>query len=407
MTALEALPARRIVGAIADAAQRWSDADFPPRVRVLDAIIARTGYSMPVVEYALDRLFESISDEALLAVIADELGCLESLDGFVERSGRPRARAFPVGRVAIISSRTTIGVAIVPAVFALCAKNDVVVKDREDRLVAAFFESLGQEDAAFARAARAQAWNGADATTTLDDFETVVAFGSDETLAEIRRRCAPDARFVGFGSKGSAGYVAREALADAAHATSIARAAARDLILYDTQGCLSLHVLFVERGGALTPEQFGALLAAAVERANVEFPLGARDDHASARLGSARAMAAFRAAAGDGTAFSDDAGTYLLALDPPRAQAPFFSPRALTMHAVDHPGEAAAYLAAHGIALEALAADGTREDIVNMAAAAGAARIARFGDLQAPLLTANHGGRVRIGDFVEWITDET
>ena len=75
---------------------------------------------------------------------------------FALRPGRPRARAIAAGSVCVVSSRTTIGVAIVPAVFALCAKCDVLVKDREDGLVRAFFSTLAEERAEFAEAARAQ-----------------------------------------------------------------------------------------------------------------------------------------------------------------------------------------------------------------------------------------------------------
>jgi hypothetical protein len=66
-TALRALPARTIVRAIADAAERWTDADFPPRVRATAAIEERLGYTTPVVDYALDRLFRGITSDALTA----------------------------------------------------------------------------------------------------------------------------------------------------------------------------------------------------------------------------------------------------------------------------------------------------------------------------------------------------
>jgi hypothetical protein len=59
--ALRALPARTIVHALADAAERWSDADFPLRVRASAAIGARLGYTLPVIDYALDRLFGGIT----------------------------------------------------------------------------------------------------------------------------------------------------------------------------------------------------------------------------------------------------------------------------------------------------------------------------------------------------------
>jgi hypothetical protein len=395
------------VRAVADAARRWSDGDFPPRVRLVERIVERTGYTAPVAEFALDQIFFSLTESALEAAIASELGSLGVLDGFAERPGRPRAFARPIGSVCVISSRTTIGVAIVPAIFALCAKCSVLVKDREDGLVRAFFATLAREVDEISAAASAQAWEGARNATGLEGFAAVVAFGNDATLAHIRAQCDPFATFIGYGSKASAGYVAREALARETDAKRIADGAARDLVLYDTEGCLSLHALFVERGGEVDPQQFGRLLAAAVERVAVEFPPGARDARASAQVAHARDLAAFRAAGGTGTVFSDARASYLAVLDPPAHEPPAFLPRALGMHSVDGPDEARGYLERHGISLEALALAGARADIVNIALEMGVHRITAFGELQRPPLAGNHGGRPRIAEFVRWVTDET
>lgn len=399
-------PVRSIVAAVADAAGRWSDADFPPRVRVLDAIVARTGYSLPVVEYALDRLFLSLDRERLEAVIEDELGSLDVLDTFVERKGRPRARALGIGPVCVVSSRTTIGVALVPAIFALCAKCDVMVKDREDSLIAAFFSTLAQELDEFRTAARAQAWEGSDPQRALDAFACVVAFGSDETLAAIAGGLPHSTRFIGYGAKASAGYVALEALASQRAARDLAERAARDLTLYDTEGCLSLHALFVERGGTISPEEFAALLARAVERACVEFPPG-EVPSGSFRVAATRDMAAFRAAIGRGSVYADAAGTYCITLDPPVNEPPAFAPRTLGVHGVDSPEEALAYVREHRLALEAIAVASPRPDVVAAVRESGAARIAAFGEMQSPQLGDFHGGRPRIAEFVRWISDET
>jgi hypothetical protein len=405
MNALRAVPARAIIRAVADAATRWADADFPPRVRLLQYIVDRTGYTTPVVEHALDQLFGSLTVDALEATIAAELGSLDVLDEFAPRAGRPRARALAAGSVCVISSRTTIGVAIVPAVFALCAKCDVMVKDREDGLVRAFFSTLAEERDEFAEAARAQAWEGESDIDKIGAFDVVVAFGNDSTLVRIAT-ATQGAQFIGFGSRASIGYVAREELRDLGHVQAIAAGAARDLVLYETEGCLSLHALFVERGGLIDPAQFTKIVAQEVERASVEFPPGLRDARASARIASARNLAAFRAAAGSGSVFSDARGSYLAVLDPPVSEPPAFLPRALAVHAIDDPGEAIAYLSQHNVPVEAVAIAGERDDLCRFAIEIGAHRIARFGDLQRPPIGGNHGGRARIADFVTWITDE-
>lgn len=407
MSALARVPARRIVRAVADAAERWSDADFPPRVRLLDAIVERVGYTLPVVEYALDQLFHSLRADALEATIAYELGSIDALDGFVERPGRPRGRARPVGSVCVVSSRTTIGVAIVPAVFALCAKCDVLVKDREDGLVRSFFHSLRDELDEMIEAARAQHWQGESDSVDLASFDCVVAFGSDATLARIAEGIAMRSQFVGFGARASVGYIGRDALRDETAAREIAQGAARDLVLYETEGCLSLHALFVEREAPITPQQFSAILASAVERAAVEFPPGIRDARASARIATARNLAAFRSAGGSGSVFSDEHASYLAVLDPPANEPPAFLPRALAIHTVSTPADALGYLRRHGVPVEAIAIAGNRPDIEAAVVEMGANRIARFGDLQRPPITGNHGGRPRIAEFVRWTTCET
>jgi acyl-CoA reductase-like NAD-dependent aldehyde dehydrogenase len=404
VTHLESVPARKIVRAIASAAERWSDGDFPPRVRILDRIAGRTGYSLPVVEYALDRLFFSAAERDLEAAIQSELGCLDALDGFVSRKGRPDACAAPLGSVCIISSRTTIGVALAPAIFALCAKCDVMVKDREDSLASAFFETLTEELDEFKTAARAMIWNSGDeGAPDLKRFDAVVAFGSDRTLTTISQSIAPGARFIGYGSRASAGYVDRESLNTVARVKEIASGAARDLVLYESEGCLSLHVLFVERGGEISPERFCQLLAAAVERANIEFPLARMDADVLAQIAHQRDLAAFRAASGNGAVFANADAQYALVLDPPRNEPPHFLPRTLGIISVGDPAQALAYLREHKLPLEGFAVSSERPDVVQLALEAGAVRLTRFGELQHPPLAGDHGGRPRIAEFVKWI----
>lgn len=404
MTALAEIPVRKIIRAIADAAERWSDADFPPRVRVTDRIVQRTGYSVPVVEYALDRLFFSITRLELEATIASELGGVEALDGFAPRANRPDAWAAPAGNVCVISSRTTIGVAIVPAIFALCAKNDVLVKDREDALVHAFFETLAQEMDVFADAARAGIWASSDESAPeLETFDVVAAFGADQTLSAIRSALHPGARFIGYGSRASAGYVTRDALAGRDSMTDLCRGAARDLVLYETEGCLSLHTLFVERGGAHSLEEFGRALSACVEAATVEFPVGERHAADVAAIAQQRNLAAFRAAAGHGAVFAGEKADYALIVEQPPSQPPFFLPRTLGLIGVDDPAQAAAYVREHALRLEGFALSDGRADVVRAAVDAGAVRLTRFGELQHPPLTGDHGGRPRIAEFVRFI----
>jgi hypothetical protein len=397
-------PVRAIVGAIDVAAARWSDATFAPRLHARDTVAERTGYSLAAVEYAFDQLFRPLRRDTIEAIINDELGSLDALDTFVKRNGRPAAHARAIGRVCIISSRTTIGVALVPAIFALSAKCEVLVKDREDHLVAAFFETLKRALPELRDSATARAWRGDEDAVDMGHFDAVVAFGSDATVMQLATKVRPPARMISFGSKASAGYVAREALTDEACARAIAREAARDLILYESEGCLSLHALFVETAGRISPPQFAELLAGALRDAAAQFPPARAAVAVAEGVAAARDLATFRADAGIHSARD---AQYLVVVDPPVDEPPAFLPRTIGVHSVESPSRALHYLAHHAIALEALAVAGRRADLLELAVGSGAARVAPFGSLQAPPLGAYHGGRPRIAEFVRWIGDET
>jgi len=401
--ALRELPVRHIVRAIADAAERWTDADFPPRVRATKAIEERLGYTTPVVDYALDRLFSSITETALSAAIVGELGSLDALDGFAQQPGRPGAWARGVDAVTIVSSDTTIGVAIAPLVFALAAKCAVTVKDRADALVAAFADTLGEERPELRAATDVRAWSGGDddvEARTLGDADVVVAFGGPDALRAIRARCASDATFVPFGHRSSAGYLTAAALAG--EVAPLAAGIARDALLYDGDGCLSLHVLFVERAAGGAHERFVDALVAACSANAVEFPAGPRKPARAARIGAYASAAAFRAANGTGRVVRAPDATWTIVVDPPAAELPPFGGGVIPIVFVDDVRDAAAYVARHDLPLQALGvADvaGARE----FAAQLGVVRVTEFGRMQDPPLAGHHGGRARIADFISWI----
>jgi acyl-CoA reductase-like NAD-dependent aldehyde dehydrogenase len=359
-----------MISAIAEAARRWSDRSFPPRVLAAQRISDRMAYSAPMVDFALDALFGSITEEGLRETIAAETGGVATE---------------PLGSVAIISSRTTIGVAIVPAIFAIAAGCEVLVKDREDHLVAAFFATLREpvrlgrkRPARGDRAFRAETWDGAGGVQDLSRFDAVVAFGTTETLDAIQRQLPATTRFIAYGPKASIGYVSREHLSSEASVQRIAAGAARDLVLYEGEGCLSLRALFVERGAIISPERFAAFFASAIERAGMDFPLHtARTRDIVSRM-NARDLAAFR---GTLLASDRDASYVLEAGEPDRA--PAFLPRVLALHAVTSHEEMDAYVARHRIPIELRAGEGG----------------VRFGGMQTPPLGYRHGGRPRIAEF--------
>ena len=395
--------------AIADAATRFRDADFPPRVRVTRSLRERTGYTEPVIDYALDTLFAEIDAAAMCATVAGELGSIDALERFVERPNRPAVTYVPLERVTIVASDTTIGVALFPLIFALLAGAHVRVKDRDDRFIGAFLETLACEWPELAARASAEPWRGDDdasARAHLGDADVVVAFGSDAALGAIRARLAPHARFIGYGHRTSIGYVTRAALAGEAVARVAALGAARDALLYDGEGCLSVHAIFVESDAAVTPQRFAAMLADACDEIAIEFPASceAHDSAVAAYLRSMR----FRAAQGDAIVIASALAPHVVVFESDPTVAPPLLRRVVACYAIASPDDALAFLRHHSIPLEGLAfsSDATatpRADLDAFARASGAARIATLGTLQTPPLGGEHGGVGRILPFVRAI----
>jgi hypothetical protein len=339
------MTARAIITAVADAAERWCDADFPPRVRATAALEEGLGFTIPVIDDALDRLFGGVTVAALTGAITDELGDVAALDGVVTRPGRPAAWARSAGHVAIVSSDATIGAALAPLVYALCARCNVSVYDRCDALVGAFAETLAEELPALRTLVTVHPWTGVDAPladAALGAADVVVAFGGAEELRAIRAACAAEATFVPFGHHARAGYLDRAAL--------------------DGDGDAGApHVLFLEHGDDVARERFAHALADAYAAAAIEFPPGR------------------------GT-FPTRSDAYRIVL-------------------VDGPAGAAAHLAQHRLPRPALAVRDGLDDTaaVALGAVLGAVRVAPFGTLHAPPIGARNAGRARIADFVRWI----
>ncbi len=103
--------------------------------------------------------------------------------------------------------------------------------------------------------------------------DCVTATGNDETLAAIRAQLPVRTRFLGYGHRVSFGFVAGEDLFGSS-AKKIVTHAVDDVIAWNQLGCLSPHVIYVQLGGEVAPEQFAELLASELEKREQTEPRG-------------------------------------------------------------------------------------------------------------------------------------
>jgi hypothetical protein len=182
---------------------------------------------------------------------------------------------------------------------------------------------------------------------------------------------------------------------------ALAAGVARDALLYDGDGCLSLHLLFIERAPDDAHERFVDALAEACADNAVEFPPGPRKPARAARVGAYAAAAAVRAANGGGRVLRAADGAWTIVVDPPAEDLPPFGGGVIPVVFVDGIAGAADFVQRHALPLQALgvaAVDGARE----FAERLGAVRITPFGEMQNPPLAGHHGGHARIADFIRW-----
>jgi hypothetical protein len=252
-------------------------------------------------------------------------------------------------------------------------------------------------------------WKGGDTALEAAAFapaEAVIAYGSEATMQDIQRRVPPATRFVAYGHKLSFGVIGREALSRE-QAASTARRAAYGVSVFDQQGCVSPHLLYVERGGVVSPRAFAALLAEGMAEVQAELPRGPLPFADSAAIRQLRGTYECRQ-------LTDDR-VLLLCSEPGTAwtvlyeeDAPFTASclnRTVRVHPVDDIAEVVtclqpvrSYLQTAGVAVPAARLAGLAEALGRL----GVTRLCALDCMPWPALTWHHDGRGNLLDLVRW-----
>ena len=246
--------ARDILNCIDQAVQRCLDPHSPERREAEARLPETTGLSSAMVRHVLPLIFREYRADRIEALCVDELGSLEVLDRFVPSvSGRKRASGPPL--MTHVLAGNVPGAGLDSVIFSLLVKSATLVKtsSAEPVLPILFARSIRDIDPNLGACLSVVSWPGGNAA--LEDLaygraDIVVASGSDASLAAIRKRTR--GQFIGYGHKVSFGLATKESLTDT---EETAHKAAYDAALYDQQGCLSPQLIYVEEGGAVTPQR--------------------------------------------------------------------------------------------------------------------------------------------------------
>ena len=206
-----------------------------------------------------------------------------------------------------------------------CADGRVIKGEDLLRTIAVVYFPRTADDVAQLMSASADvriAWGGREAV------ETVTSYPSRY-----------DAETVVFGPKLSMAVIAREDLQDEQEVRKLARRVAVDVSIFDQTGCASPHNVYIERGGAVTPEQFCESFTEAMRKTEMQIPKPPMSTEQVSAIHSIRSVYDFC-----GKVYGSETMSYTILLDEePASHKPVYS-RVIFVHVVDDINDALAFV---------------------------------------------------------------
>lgn len=409
---LPQMPLADIVDAIAETTRRWQSSSDPFRQIAEEYLPRLTGYSRPVIARGLDHLFGELNRDNLWALLEEEFDDPLVLDTWrPRRRAQGKARAFGPNLTLHIMAGNIPGLGVQSLLFGWLVKSPSIVKSATDEplLTALFAQSLKEVAPQLARNLAVLWWAGEKTVRLPITFaDLVIAYGSKETIEMFQGTLPSRCRFIGYGHRYSLALVARECVTQ-----ETARALALDMAMYDQQGCLSPQLCWVERGGALTPQQFGQTLADELESIENELPSGDSTPMRATRTQCARSYYEMK----DAAVYSSPRGTRWTVVVVPSTGIPVVQAASRSI-IVSSPFNLLPPpdLYFWGIGSEppgamqaiALAAPPHRQQAIIDAytAKTNVNRFCPIGKMQFPPLLWHHDGRPNLTDFVRWVDVE-
>ncbi len=404
-----------IINAICEAAGLWLDAAHPIRLLALRDGPALTGFGRETLARGLDAFFRQFTPENFDALLRQDLGhprCLDkptaaNRDEQHARLALARGPEFLVhfaaGNLPVPALMSmTLGLLARSAQWVKCGTGSAFIPRLYAHLLYQVEPKLGAclELSAWPR----QSPHLTEALLAIADC--VTATGSDETIAALRAQIPPRIRFLAYGHRVSFAFISAGVLSHG-HARKIAARVAADVTAWNQQGCLSPHVVYVEAGGAVSPEQFADLIAQEMEAREQIEPRGPLPVAEAAAIASRRSFYQVRAAHGGDTRLwssADSTAWTVVFEDDPRFQVSCLN-RFLYVKSARHLEDAlqGADAVRRSVSTVGLAAAEERaETLATDLARWGATRICPVGKMQEPPLHWRHDGRPALADLLTW-----
>jgi hypothetical protein len=414
---LVTLPVAHIVDSVGRVAGRLLDPTDPLRGEALEGLGAFSGFSADMTATVLTGMARGWTEESLWALLREEFPTPGVLDGFspATTGGRTRALGFPF--TFHLGAGSVPGVSTTSMIRALLVKSSVLLRPGfgDLGLPRAFVRGLQEEDPDLARNLAVLYWpaeEGEQTLTALAEADLVVAYGSDSTVHWVRQRLPVQTPLVSYRHRMGFGLVGRAVLAREGRGTGLsvareaARHAARAVSLFDQHGCVSPHVLFVEMGGEVDPEEWALLLAGGFQVMETELPSGRLSPEDGAAVQQLRGAAEMAEGQGKGRVHhgGQEAPWTVLYLPGGKIE-PSCQHRTVRVLPVNSMEEAVQALEEWRPYLQTVGTLGAKEwgfEIMESLARLGVSRIAPMENVPWPPSWWHHDGSGPLRDLVRW-----
>jgi hypothetical protein len=409
--ALRLLPVREIVQAIDAAIHELLDASSDAHRMLLAGLPAITGFSPEMVRANLQASLRTYRAPQLQRFIAEDFGGSDALDGFTPRPNGGLSHAEGAPLISHVWAGNVPGLPLWSLISGLLVKSGNLgrVSQGEPLMASVFAQTLARIAPTLGDAMAVLWWAHEDQAVAQAAWavsDVVMAFGGDAALAELQAQMPAGLRFLPHGHKISLGAIGREALS-ATRAPRIAHLAAQDMVRHEQQGCYSPQVFFVERGAAVSPQEFAERLAAELQQLSTRF------ERPPLSLAEARQVAQWR------SAFEWDANACLIGQPEhpwavvyhaePRPLAPGPLHRCAQVFAIDTLEDLPQWLQARGRQLQTVGvavAPARLQPLAWRWAACGVCRVCAIGQMAWPAPAWHNDGRPSLGDLVTWVDIE-
>jgi hypothetical protein len=403
---LQTLPVSAIIERIDRAVARLLDSRDPLRQEA-DALLPRvTGYDAEMVSLGLTRYLHAFRAPQLHRFVSEDFANPKVLDEFQPATKGGMVRAFGPRLLVHHWAGNVPGLPLWSLACGLLVKAGNIGKlpSAEPVFATLFARALSQVDPALGNCYAIVWWKGGQAepaATLHAQADTVLAYGGQDAVQEIRTQVPPTARFLAYGHKLGVALVGRAAL-DRQRGPALARLLAQDVTRYEQQGCYSPHVVYVERGARLDPRAFAQHLAGELAA------LAQRHPRPALGLADAAAVAQWRQSVEWGpdtqTLLGDDSSPWAVAFtEHALLLAPTAGWRCVQVVAVDALEAAADALAPHAAYLQTAGVAVEPERLYPLSLRlmhAGITRVCALGSMTAPEAGWHHDGGFNLRDLV-------